>query len=70
MPSEKEMKAQKEDKLFDIHYARVLLESGKALEARRYLSVAEERSISGMDADEIDAVRERVKRAVIESERE
>lgn len=61
---DREMRAYKEEKFFDLHLARRLLNEGKVKEAEKYLEMAEERTFSGMNADEIDAVKERVTRAM------
>jgi len=61
---DRELKSIKEEKLFDLHYARCLLKKGSVKEAEKYLATAEDRSQSGMTADEIDAVKERVNRTI------
>ena len=63
MPSERELKTQQEDKLFDILHIHQLIKDGKTEKLNDYLRLSIEKAQSGMSADEIDAVRERVTRA-------
>ena len=64
MPSDREIRVQKEEKLYDINKTKKLLEAGKIPEALNFLRDVEERTHSGMTADEIDAVKERVNRSM------
>ena len=61
---DREMRAAKEEKLFDILVMKKLLEAGKKDHAEAFLDTVEERTLSGMNAEEIDAVKERANRAV------
>jgi len=61
---DREMRAIKEEKLFDILVVKKLLEGGKTKDADRFIDSIEERTLSGMTAEEIDAVKERANRAV------
>ena len=63
MPSEREMKVQQEDRLFDILLLKKFAKDGKERNHDEYLDTMAERAQSGMNAEEIDAVRERVSRA-------
>jgi hypothetical protein len=64
MATDREMKANKEEKLFDLLMARRLLKKGKIKEAEDYLETAEERTHSGMTVEEIETVSARVDRAI------
>jgi len=55
---------QQEDRLFDILLIMTLLNEGKSLNLDAYLGLMCEKAQSGMAAEEIDAVRERVTRAM------
>jgi len=60
MATDREMRAYKEEKLFDLRMARKLIKKGKVAEADKYLETAEVRTFSGMNAEEIDAIEARV----------
>jgi len=60
MATERELKTMQEDRLFDLL---MVIQGGKKL-SEMYLQLMLERAQSGMTADEIDAVRERVSRAI------
>ena len=62
MASERELKTQQENTLFDVFMLVRLLEEGKTSELKNHLMMLSEKAQSGMSADEIDAVRERVSR--------
>jgi len=64
MATDRELRAQKEEKLFDLQMARKMLKSGKTQEAIKYLETAEIRTTSGMNAEEIDAIEARVAKAL------
>jgi hypothetical protein len=64
MPSDREIRVQKEEKLFDVYKTKKLLEAGMMPEALAFLVDVEERTHSGMTAEEIDAVKERVHRTM------
>jgi hypothetical protein len=66
MATDREVRAVKEEKYFDLLMARRLIKKGKIKEAEEYLSTAERRTQSGMTAEEIDAVKERVSQDVTE----
>ncbi|MCL2363573.1 MAG: hypothetical protein FWC71_02790 [Defluviitaleaceae bacterium] len=66
MATDRELRAHKEEKYFDLMMARRLIKNGKVDEAVKYLEIAEDRTQSGMTAEEIDAVKERVSRTVSE----
>jgi hypothetical protein len=55
---------QKEEKLYDINKTKKLLEAGKVPEALEFLRDVEDRTLSGMTAEEIDAINERVNRNI------
>jgi len=57
------LKIQQEDRLFDILLLIKTIEEGSAQNLDTYLGMMCERAQSGMTAEEIDAVRERVTRA-------
>ena len=58
MPSERELRTSQEERLFDILFTIKLHEKGKNPEG--HLRVLSRKAMSGMTADEIDAVKERV----------
>ena len=64
MPSDREIRMQKEEKLYDINKTKKLLEAGKVPEALEFLRDVEDRTLSGMTAEEIDAINERVNRNI------
>jgi hypothetical protein len=66
MATDREMKAYKEEKLFDLLMAKRLIKKGKVKEAEKYLETAEERTYSGMTVEEIETVSSRVTRTIEE----
>ena len=62
MPSERELKIQQEEKLFDALHISQLVKEGKTEKLNYYLRLSIEKAQAGMSADEVDAVRERVSR--------
>jgi len=66
MATDREMKAYKEEKLFDLLMAKRLISKGKVKEAEKYLTTAEERTYSGMTVEEIETVSSRVNRNIEE----
>jgi hypothetical protein len=64
MANEREIKTNQEDRLFDNFLSQKLLKEGKTDKLSSYLSMMGEKAQSGMTAEEIDAVRERVNRAI------
>ena len=64
MPTEREIKIQQEDKLFDILLILELLGDVKVKNLNSFLKMASEKAKSGMTADEIYAVKERVAQTI------
>jgi len=60
MATARELRTQKEEKLFDLRMAREMLKNGDMNEAIKYLETAEIRTTSGMNEDEIDETEARV----------
>jgi len=63
MATERELKTQQEDRLFDIFLMQRVINERNELNPAVFLSMMGEKAQSGMTAEEIDAVRERVSRA-------
>ena len=61
-PSERELRVQLENTLYDVMYTKTLLEDNTK-SAKEHLHNWELRAMSGMTAEEIDAVRDRVNRS-------
>ena len=64
MASERELKTWQENNLFQIYFMQEGLRRGNLAKLDAYLKLQAEMSLSGMTADEIDAVRARVSRAL------
>ena len=64
MPTEREMKTIQEDRLYDIFLLMQMLSEEKEYDVNGILHMISEKAQSGMTADEIDAVRERVSRTI------
>lgn len=62
--TDRELRQVQEDRLYENLVAQTLLKKGKSLNLEQYLAMTEEKAQNGMTAEEIDAVKERVKRAV------
>jgi hypothetical protein len=65
---EREMRQVQEDRLYEIYFAQEMLDAGKLKTYRSYIGMMGEKAKNGMTADEIDAVKERVKKAVKEQQ--
>lgn len=61
---DRELKTVQQDRLFEIQFAMALVEGGMIEELRDHLGTGLEAAMNGMSADEIEAVRSRVDRAV------
>ena len=61
--NDREMRVVKEDKLYELLFAQELIDAGKLPFYRNYIGMMSEKEKNGMNADEVDAVKERVKAA-------
>ena len=60
MATERKLRGAQEDKLFDLLWTLRLLEKGKLPNPGGHIKVLSNKAMSGMTAEEIDAVRQRV----------
>ena len=60
MPTERVLRTSQEEKLFDILWTIKLLENGKLPKPEVHLKMLSKKAMSGMTAEEIDAIKERV----------
>jgi len=61
--TDRELKTNQENKLFELYYIEKLHKNGESERLEMYLTTESEKAQSGMTAEEIDAVRQRVQRA-------
>jgi hypothetical protein len=66
MATDREMKAHKEEKLYDLVMVKRLFKRGDLKELEMYLKMAEDRTQSGMTIEEIEMVTSRVTRTLEE----